>query len=147
MGQQVRTTAGNLVEVCDCLCFALSATTTSSITRIAMLQMQAAIVCSNLICYILLPMAFADLANSMRKAILVRSAQAGFEVLALQIRMWELLPVFLMIAISSALLIEVWHPLSLGACWCTLDVNTAGQICLTSCGMVFHRACTCLMSG
>jgi len=110
MGQQVRTTAGNLVEVCDCLCFALSATTTSSITRIAMLQMQAAIVCSNLICYILLPMAFADLANSMRKAILVRSAQAGFEVLALQIRMWELLPVFLMIAISSALVIEVWHP-------------------------------------
>ncbi len=107
MGQQVWTTAGNLVEVCDCLCFALSATTTSSITRIAMLRMQAAIVCSNLICYILLPMAFADLANSMRKAILVWSAQAGFDLVALEIRMWELLPASLLIATISALVIEV----------------------------------------
>ncbi len=118
-----------------------------NITLIAMLQMQAAIVLLKMTCYTLLPMLFADIMVNVRKGILVRSAQAGFEVLALQIRMWELLPVFLMIAISSALLIEVWHPLSLGACWCTLDVNTAGQICLTSCGMVFHRACTCLMSG
>jgi hypothetical protein len=148
MGQQVRTTAGNLVEVCDCLCFALSATTASSKhhTRCNV---------ANAGCHCLIKddllhpaaNAFADIMVNVRKAILVRSAQAGFEVLALQIRMWELLPVFLMIAISSALLIEVWHPLSLGACWCTLDVNTAGQICLTSCGMVFHRACTCLMSG
>ena len=81
-----------------------------NITLIAMLQMQAAIVLLKMTCYTLLPMLFADIMVNVRKAILVRSAQAGFEVLALQIRMWELLPVFLMIAISSALVIEVWHP-------------------------------------
>ncbi len=41
--------------------------------------------------------------------------------------MLELFPFILMIAVSSALLIEVWHPLSLGSCWCTLDVNAAGS--------------------
>ncbi len=76
-----------------------------NITLIAMLQMQAAIVLLKMTCYTLLPMLFADIMVNVRKAILVRSAQAGFEVLALQIRMWELLPVFLMIAISSALVI------------------------------------------
>ncbi len=119
----------------------------SYITLIAMLQMQAAIVCLKLVSYTLLPMLFAVTANGMRKNPLVQSAQAGFDLVTLENRMWELFPVILMIAISSALLIEVRHPLSLGACWCTLDVNAAGQICLTSCGMVSHRACTCLMSG
>lgn len=36
-------------------------------------------------------MAVVDLMNSMRKKLLVQSAEAGFDLLALEIRMWELL--------------------------------------------------------
>ncbi len=75
-----------------------------------MLQMQAAIVCSNLVSYTLLPMVVADLMNSMRKKLLVQSAEAGVAFLAVETRMWELLPAFLMVATISALVVEVWHP-------------------------------------
>ncbi|DBA96083.1 TPA: hypothetical protein ACH3X1_001580 [Trebouxia sp. C0004] len=80
IGKQVRKTAGSLVE--------------------------AAIVLLEMTCYTLMPMLFADIKVNVVKTILVWSSQAGFEVLALETRMWELLPVCLMIATSSALLVE-----------------------------------------
>lgn len=37
-------------------------------------------------------------------------AKAEFDVLALEMRMRELLPVFLMVVMITALVLEVWHP-------------------------------------
>lgn len=98
------------------------------ITLTAMLQMQAAMVLLKVTCYTLIPMLSADIMASVRKTLLLRTAQVHLQVLVLENRLLELLPAFLMVATSSALLIEVWHALSRGACWCTLDVNTAGQV-------------------
>ncbi|KAL0056040.1 hypothetical protein WJX82_007096 [Trebouxia sp. C0006] len=80
MGQQVRTIAASLVED--------------------------AIVCSKMDFYTLLPMIFAVVANCMRKDLLVWSAKAGYDLLALEIRMWELLPASLMVAMIFALVVE-----------------------------------------
>ena len=82
----------------------------SYITLIILLQMQDAIVCSKMDFYTLLPMIFAVVANCMRKDLLVWSAKAGYDLLALEIRMWELLPASLMVAMIFALVVEVWHP-------------------------------------
>ena len=92
-----------------------------------MLRMQAAIVCLKLVSYTLLPILIAVTANGVRESLLVQSAQAGFDLVMLENRIWQLFPVILVMTMSSALLIEVQLPLSLGACWCTLDVNAAGQ--------------------
>ena len=85
------------------------------ITLITLLQMQAAVVCSKLVIYTLLPMIFAVVANGVRKDMLVWSAQSGYDLVTLEIRMWELLPASLMVATSSALVAEVWHPPSVCA--------------------------------
>ena len=84
-----------------------------------MLQMQAAIVCLKLVSYTLLPILIAVTANGVRENLLVQSAQAGFDLVMLENRIWQLFPVILVMTMSSALLIEVRLPLSLGACWCT----------------------------
>ena len=78
-----------------------------NITLIAMLQMQAAIVFLNMTCYTLTPMLVADLMVNVRKSILIGSPQQDFAVLAIGTGLWELLPIFLMIAASCALLVEV----------------------------------------
>ena len=80
------------------------------IALITLLQMQVAIVCSKMVFYTLLPMIFAVVANDMRKDLLVWSAKAGYDLLALKIRMWELLSASLMVIMISALVVEVWHP-------------------------------------
>lgn len=72
--------------------------------------MQAAVVCSKLVSYTLLLMIFAVVANGVRKDMLVWSVQSGYDLVTLEIRMWELLPASLMVATSSALVAEVWHP-------------------------------------
>ncbi|KAL0036246.1 hypothetical protein WJX79_009986 [Trebouxia sp. C0005] len=80
MGHQVRTTAASL--------------------------MQAAMVLLKVTCYTLIPMLSADIMASVRKTLLLRTAQVHLQVLVLENRLLELLPAFLMVATSSALLIE-----------------------------------------
>ena len=72
--------------------------------------MQAVIVCSKLVSYTLLPMLLLVVANGMRKDMLVWSVKAGYYVLALEIRVWELLPASLTVVMITALVVEVWHP-------------------------------------
>ena len=71
--------------------------------------MQAADVFVKMTCSIVIPMASLDLANSARKRVLVQSAEAEY-LLALESRLWELLPASLMVAAIVALVAEVWHP-------------------------------------
>lgn len=77
--------------------------------RITMLWMQAADVFLKMTCYVVIPVASVDLANSMRKRHLVQSVEAEF-LLGLESRLGEVLPAFLMIATITALVAEVWHP-------------------------------------
>ncbi len=71
--------------------------------------MQATTVLYQMTRYTVEPMAFAEVMLAMRKSIL--SAQAGLDLLVVDVTIWELLPALLILAASSALVIEVGHTL------------------------------------
>jgi hypothetical protein len=54
-------------------------------------------------------MAYAEVVLTMRETIL--SAQAGLDLLVVDVSIWDLLPGLLILAASSALMIEVGHTL------------------------------------
>lgn len=73
-------------------------------------------------CYTIVALHSADVVVTVRKVIFVWSAQAGLDLPMVDVRIWELLPTFLTLAASSALLVEVgymlfvWHPMVHPAC-------------------------------
>ena len=71
--------------------------------------MQAATVLYKTARYIVEPMAFAEVVLAMRKTIL--RAQAGLDLLVVDVTIWDLLPGLLILAASLALVIEVGHAL------------------------------------
>jgi hypothetical protein len=71
--------------------------------------MQAATVLFKMACHTMGPLVFADLVFTVRKVVLMWGAQAGLDLLVVDVRIWELLPVSLILAASCALLIEVGH--------------------------------------
>ena len=60
-------------------------------------------------CYTVGPLVFADLVFTVREVALMWGAQAGLDLLVVDGRIWELLPVSLILAASCALLVEVGH--------------------------------------
>ncbi len=71
--------------------------------------MQAATVLFGKARYTMEPMAFAEVVLAMRKTIL--SAQAGLDLLVVDVTIWDLLPGLVILAASFALVIEVGHAL------------------------------------
>ena len=71
--------------------------------------MQAATVLYKTACYIVEPMAFAEVVLAIRNTIL--RAQAGLDLLVVDVTIWDLLPGLLILAASLALVIEVGHAL------------------------------------
>ncbi|KAA6420298.1 MAG: hypothetical protein FRX49_09782 [Trebouxia sp. A1-2] len=62
-------------------------------------------------CYTIVALHSADVVVTVRKVIFVWSAQAGLDLPMVDVRIWELLPTFLTLAASSALLVEGYRVL------------------------------------
>lgn len=92
--------------------------------------MQAATIVFKMACYTLGPLAFVDLMFTVRKGVMLWGAQAGLNLVVVDTRMWELLPVFLILAAGCALLTEVGLTPFTTCVWFTQ--HTGAQACHTS---------------
>ena len=87
--------------------------------------MQAGAILTKMACYIIVALHSADVVVAVRKVIFVWSAQAGLDLPVVDVRIWELLPLFLTFAASLAMVVEVaympfiWHLMK--ACSCNLN--------------------------
>ncbi len=84
--------------------------------------MQAAAILTKMACYLIVALHSADVVVTLRKVVFIWSAQAGLGLPVVDVRIWELLPVFLTFAASFALVVEVgylpfiWHLIGHPAC-------------------------------
>lgn len=84
--------------------------------------MQAGVILTKMVCYIIVALHSADVVVAVRKVIFVWSAQAGLDLPVVDIRIQELLPLFLTFAASLAMVVEVgympyiWHLMVHPAC-------------------------------
>ncbi len=87
--------------------------------------MQAGVILTKMACYIIVALHSADVVVAVRKVIFVWSAQAGLDLPVVDVRIQELLPLFLTFAASFAMVVEVgympfiWHLMK--ACCCNLN--------------------------
>jgi len=87
--------------------------------------MQAAAILTKMACYTIVALHSADTVVTIRKVIFIWSAQAGLDLPVVNARIWELFFVWLTLAASSALVVEVgympfiWHLMK--ACSCNLN--------------------------